>query len=300
MSTFIVVLSSWYGGFGPGIFATVLAGFLNNFIFLEPQFSFIGTGNAIATSIFLVQGFIISMISEAKRSADKQKDEFIAFASHELKNPLTVMKMSNNLLQEMSKDIKDKKFIEYLLKIDNYIDKVTSLINDLLDLTKIESGKLSLNKEIIDVDGLIRNIVKDQQLVTSTHRIILKGKISKKIFADKIRIGQVISNMITNAIKYSPGKTKIIVAIKNKKNVIAISVQDFGVGLTEKEQSKVFERYYRVSDNAEQGLGLGLYISQQIARLHNGKIGLRSKPGRGSMFFLQIPNDLSRPPNGKI
>ncbi len=288
MSTFIVVLSSWYGGLGAGISATILAGFLNNYLFLEPQFSFIGTGNAIATVIFLIQGFIISMISEAKRSSDKKKDEFIAFASHELKNPLTVMKMSNTLLQKMAKDIKNKKFTEYLVKTDSYIDKTTSLINELLDLTKIESGKLSLHKTTVDIDSLVREIVKDQQLITSTHKITVKGKTNKVIFADKIRIEQVLSNMITNAIKYSPGEKKVIVTIENKKTSVTISVQDFGIGLTEEEQKKVFERFYRATDTGAQGLGLGMYISQQVASLHGGKIWVKSLSGKGSTFYLQM------------
>lgn len=286
MSTFIVILSSWYGGLGPGILATILAGILSNFLFLEPKYSFIGIGNALATIIFFLQGLFISMISEAKRYADIQKDEFISFASHELKNPLTVLKTYNRLIQKIAKN---NRIIEYANKNDMYIDKIASLTNELLDISKIESGKLSLNKEYIEIYKLVQSLIQDQQLVSKTHKIKLIGTTKSKVYADKIRISQVIINMLTNAIKYSPGKKMVEVSIADKKNFVIISVRDYGIGLSKKEQSKVFERFYRAQDVESQGLGLGLYISKQIAQLHNAKLWVKSTKGKGSTFYLQMP-----------
>jgi signal transduction histidine kinase len=285
-STFIVILSAWYGGLGPGILATIIAGFLNNYLFLEPRFTLNGTGNTVSMIIFLIQGIFISMISEAKHQADTQKDEFISFASHELKNPLAVLKGYSSLI---NKKVSDKKIQNYAAKLDTNIDKITNLINELLDLTRIESGKLSLRKERVNIQSLVKNIIKDQQLVTSSHKIKLTGKSSKKILADKTRIGQVITNMITNAIKYSPGKKNVEVSIADKKNSIIITVKDYGIGLTEAEQDKIFNRFYRVKNTRTQGLGLGLFISQQIVHMHNGRLWVKSIKGKGSTFKCLLP-----------
>ena len=284
--TFIIILSAWYGGFVPGLIATALTAIVSNYLFLAPRFSFTGVEGTIATLIFILQGIVISMISEAKRLADTQKDEFISFASHELKNPLAVSKGYMTIIQRMSKD---KKILEYINRSSTNIDKVTDLINELLDVTKIESGKLSLHKESIDVDQFIQNVIRDQQLLTHTHKILLTGKTKKRIYIDETRINQVISNMITNAIKYSPGKKKVEISILDKKSSIIVSVKDYGMGLSHKEQQKVFDRYYRAGNAKAEGLGLGLYISLMIVNLHNGRLWVTSEKGKGSTFYLELP-----------
>lgn len=288
LSTFIIILSAWYGGAGPGIFATLLAGTLSNLLFLEPYLS-ITLESLITTVIFIFQGFLISMISEAKRHADLQKDEFIYVTSHELKNPLAVAKGYLELLKRTKATSGKKKSQEYITIAETYVDKVTALINELLDVTKVESGKLTLRKEQFDFARLTKEIVRDQQLLCDTHKIKLEGKANNIVCADKARISQVITNMITNAIKYSPGKKKVIVTLVNQKKAVQISIQDFGVGLSNEAQRKVFDRFYRVSNTSAQGLGLGLYIAQQIVLMHKGKIWLESILGKGTTFYLQLP-----------
>lgn len=289
LSTFIVVLSSWYGGIGPGILATILTAILSNFLFLEPGLSFSGLENALTTTIFLIQGLFISIISEAKRNADLQKDSFISFASHELKNPLTVIKSYNTLLGRSLKGKNSLKMKGFIARIDSQVDKITNLINDLLDVTKIASGKLILNKETLAIYSMLQDIIRDQQLLSPTHKIKFYGKSYKKIYADRIRISEVFINIINNAVKYSPGRRSIIVSITGKRNSVVVSVQDFGIGLSEQEKEKIFEQFYRAPGTKVEGLGLGLYIAQQIVILHQGKIWVESKLNKGSIFYVELP-----------
>lgn len=290
LSTFIIILSAWYGGIGPGIFATIIAGILVNLLLLEPKF-IINEESILTTFIFFIQGILISMISEAKRHADLQKDEFISFASHELKNPLSVIKGYLSLIQTgiADKKIKKRKIARYTETADAYVDKTTNLINELLDVTKIESSKLTLRKEKFPIHDLVKSIITDQRMLTDTHKIQFISKTTKKVYADKTRLNQVITNMVTNAIKYSAGKKKIIVTVSSAKNVVKISVQDFGIGLSDDAQKKVFERFYRAPDSQTEGLGLGLFIAQQIAVLHKGRIYLQSELGKGTTFYLELP-----------
>lgn len=290
--TFIIILSAWFGGFGPGMLATILTGVVSNYLFIEPRFSFTGIDGSIATIIFILQGITISLISEAKRQTDKQKDDFIGFASHELKNPLAAIQGNAQILQRTINNLKKKQVMDIANSINDQAKRATYLINELLDITKIESGKLTFHKEKFYLFDLLDSIVKEQKLIYITHKIILKGKTRKKVFCDKYRISQVIVNLITNAIKYSPNANKIVVSIKNNRREVVVSVQDFGKGITKDNVKKVFEAYFRegaVSHGTIQGLGLGLYISQEIAKKHNGRLWVESTEGKGSTFYLSLP-----------
>jgi len=130
------------------------------------------------------------------------------------------------------------------------------------------------------------------QSFIQSHKIILKGKVRSNIRADKIRLGQVISNLIRNARKYSPDADKIIVMVENKSKHLFISVQDFGIGIDYDDQEKIFEPFFRAKNNVKkqiQGLGLGLHISKELIHLHKGKMWLKSRPKKGSTFYLSFP-----------
>ena len=146
-----------------------------------------------------------------------------------------------------------------------------------------------MNKQTIDIFSLLKDTTRDQKIIAKSHSIKLVGKTNKKIYADKIRISQVINNLITNAIKYSPGKKQIIISIANKEGGVIVAVKDFGIGLSAEEQGKIFERFYRANAAKTPGHGLGLYISWQIITMHNGKISLKSTPGKGSTFYVDLP-----------
>jgi signal transduction histidine kinase len=222
----------------------------------------------------------------------RQKDDFIGIASHELKTPVTSVKAYTQILRNRFTKAEDMKSAELARKMDLQLDKLTNLIADLLDVTKIESDKLQFNEMYFDFNELVVETVEELQRITERHKIILELGVSKTVYGDRERTSQVIANFITNAIKYSPSSDKIIVKTEAAKNNVMLRVQDFGVGISEKEQDKVFERFYRVNGNKNEtypGLGLGLYISAEIIKRQKGEIWVESEKGKGSTFCFCLP-----------
>jgi two-component system CheB/CheR fusion protein len=227
---------------------------------------------------------------EERIEIDRRKDEFISIASHELKTPVTSLKAYTQILQSTFDEDKNEKASAMLGKMDKQIDKLTSLIVDLLDVTKIDKGEMVFDFEKFDINELITEIAEEMQRTTQKHKIKLELNDCKKIKGDRNRIGQVIVNFISNAIKYSPGKNKIIVSSKCDDKNVTISVRDFGIGIPKAEHTNIFKRFYRVLGNYTfPGLGLGLYISSEIIKRHKGEISFQSKEGKGSTFYFQIP-----------
>lgn len=230
---------------------------------------------------------------EERIEIDKKKDEFISIASHELKTPVTSLKAYTQILQSTFDEDKNEKASAMLSKMDKQIDKLTGLIVDLLDVTKIDKGEMVFDIEKFDINDLVTEIAEEMQRTTQKHKIKLELKDCKKIRGDRNRIGQVIVNFISNAIKYSPGKEKIIVSSKCEDQQVIISVKDFGIGIPKSEHDHIFKRFFRVSGKNNYtfpGLGLGLYISSEIIKRHKGEISFESKEGKGSTFRFQIPS----------
>lgn len=225
------------------------------------------------------------------KSLAAQKDTFLGIASHELKTPLTSLKLYAQVLERMLRKTGDEKNAAFAKKMDGQIVKLTSLIGDLLDVTKINSGKIHLNEEAFDFEKLVIETVEDQQMATS-FQIELNTEPVGMVFADQERISQVMTNLISNAIKYAPNTEKIIVSTRRAGENVEFSVQDFGIGIPEDIKDKVFEQYYRVSGGDEStipGLGLGLYISAQIIERSKGKIWVKSASKKGSTFSFSLP-----------
>ena len=231
-------------------------------------------------------------ITERKR-IEQRKDEFLSIASHELKTPVTSIKGYGQILQHLLKQNVQGGSLTILTKLDFQINKLTTLVNDLLDVTRIQAGKLQLREELFDFTALVNEVVEDMQRTTQQHKIIKKlGKATKTVYGDRNRIEQVLINLIANAIKYSPATDKIIVSANTDKERVIFSVKDFGLGIPKDSQEKIFERYYRASsidENAIAGLGLGLYISNEIIKRQQGKIWFESATGKGSTFFFSLP-----------
>lgn len=228
---------------------------------------------------------------EFRKEAERKKDEFISIASHELKTPMTSIKGYIQLL-ERSLDKNDKETIRARLhKVQNQIEKLNLLIADLLDISKIESGKLKFNKQYFSFDNLLEHLIEVMQQSNPQVKIVKKGSVDGNIFGDEMRIEQVIINFITNAIKYGPDGEEIHINSEIRDNELYFSVKDFGIGMSEEHQQKIFEKFYRIEETSErfQGLGIGLYICQEIIDRHKGKIGAHSVLGEGSEFYFQIP-----------
>ena len=221
-----------------------------------------------------------------------RREEFFSIASHELKTPVTSLKAYTQLLlmdAEKSMDMQHKTMLE---RMDIQINKLTFLINDLLDISKIENGQLVFNKELFVLNDLVLEIISDMQPISINQEIIFKNNEAVSVCADRERIRQVISNFISNAIKYASGGKKIIISIEKQGHKAICSVQDFGKGISQGEFDNIFERFYRVSGpnlNTYPGLGLGLFICKEVIEKHGGKIGLKSESGKGSTFFFELP-----------
>lgn len=227
---------------------------------------------------------------EEQKQASKRKDEFISVASHELKTPLTSIKGYIQLLERtVRKDDPTHVYVERTLVQINKLDR---LIADLLDISKIESGKLKLDKRDFDISVMLRNTIEISTQSFPNYEIVLEGTPGVIIHGDDIRLEQVIQNFLSNAVKYSPTIKKVIVSCTLLPGkILEVRVKDFGIGINPEEQAFVFDKFYRTPDSSThfQGLGIGLYISADILQRHEATYGVESEPGKGSSFYFRIP-----------
>ncbi len=228
------------------------------------------------------------------KELDQQKDSFLSMASHELKTPVTTIKAYGQIAEAMLEKKGDTETLAMISKMGIQVNKLTNLIGDLLDITRIQKGKLRYKEDFFNLNEVVKDVVDDMQRTSTTHRIQNNAGEDIKIYGDKEKIGQVLNNLISNAIKYSPGADKIIVSTQPKDNGVEVSVQDFGIGIPAKEQQHVFEQFYRVTGNNQStfpGMGIGLYICSEITKMHGGKIWADSVMGEGSTFHIWLPKD---------
>lgn len=237
-------------------------------------------------------GYTIDISTQ--KELQRQKDEFIGIASHELKTPVTSIKAYTQLLKEIFTQRGDSIETQMLTKMDGQITKLSNLIADLLDVTKIHAGKLQFNDAYFNFDKMAEEVVDELQRTTQRHQIVKQFSGVGMVYGDEHRLAQVVTNFLTNAIKYSPHANKIVVITTIEDGHAKLCVQDFGIGIPADNQDKVFEQFYRVSNNKQHlypGLGLGLYISSEIIRREGGKIGVESTEGQGSTFYFMLPRD---------
>lgn len=228
---------------------------------------------------------------EFRKQAERKKDEFISIASHELKTPLTSVKGYVQLL-ERSIDKGDVPTLKkHLAKAQVQLEKLNELITDLLDISKIESGKLKFNKRPFIIDDMLDSVIEIIHQSNPEFKLLKTGSVKREICGDEMRIEQVVINFLTNAIKYSPGTSEVHITVEDRGESVYVGVRDFGIGIDEELQKNVFEKFYRVEETAIhfQGLGIGLYISAEIIKRHGGEVGVKSIPGEGSEFYFNVP-----------
>ncbi len=229
-----------------------------------------------------------SQLFEQVKSLSDKKDEFIALASHELKTPLTTIK---GYLQVLSKTEKDQMSELFLNKSLYQVNKLNSLVEDLLNMSRVEAGKLEFNLEIFDLREMLLDIAETFIYSTKSHKLLYDfGNVPAIIEGDKQRIEQAITNLMSNAVKYSPDADKIYLNLKVSSKSVIISVRDEGIGLNEEQQKQLFTRFYRAeSTKGISGLGLGLYLTREIIDRHQGEVSVKSKQGEGSEFTFTLP-----------
>ncbi|MEO7800450.1 MAG: ATP-binding protein [Ginsengibacter sp.] len=222
----------------------------------------------------------------------RKKDEFMSVASHELKTPITSVKGALQIVERFTLNDEHMKAVQpFVQQANRQVNKLTAIINDLLDITKIQSGQLKLFISEFTARELLDECYEQVRFSLNGHSIIMKGDLDKKISADKYRMEQVMNNLISNALKYSPGKSEVLIEVEHQADSIKISVTDYGIGIAKEKIPYIFGRFFRVEETSQSfsGLGLGLYISSEIVRRHQGNIGVTSEAGIGTTFWLNIP-----------
>jgi signal transduction histidine kinase len=221
------------------------------------------------------------------------KDDLLSMTSHDLRTPLTVLRGQAQLMQRTltRNTATPEQLLNRVELIMNQTDRLSDMLNRLLDLTKVEAGRLDLRLEPTDLVKLIRGTVEAVQGLSATHHITVKARSQLHGCWDSGRLAQVLQNLLTNAIKYSPEGGRIDVAATSDKRQVTVSVRDQGLGIPAEDLPQLFDRFYRVAGTRGlEGSGLGLYICQGIISSHGGRIWAASEgPGRGSTFAFTLP-----------
>jgi PAS domain S-box-containing protein len=226
-----------------------------------------------------------------RREIEQRKEDFISIASHEMKTPLTSIKGNVQLLERRAQRNNDTAYIDGLATANKSIARLERLIYDLLDVSKIQSGKIEFNYTSFDFDQLVAEAVSGVQVTTQTHHLKITGASNTTIAADYGRLEQVLINLLNNAVKYSPAANEVKIHISKASDYVKVSITDDGVGIHVRDQKRIFERFYRADQITEKfpGVGIGLYVSSQIVKEHKGTLWVESEEGKGSVFNFTIP-----------
>lgn len=230
---------------------------------------------------------------EATEELMRKKDEFMSIASHELKTPVTSLRGSLQLLDRLGKKLESENpIVRFIEKSLRQTEKLSLLLSDLTDMTKIQEGKMILNYSEFDALVMIKESIDDVRSQENiSHELIIDCDGEMIIKADRARLEQVVNNFLNNAIKYSPNANRVVVNCAIEGDNWKLTVQDFGIGIPKNKSKYLFDRFYRVQESESKfsGLGLGLFISAEIITRHRGKIGVESTYGEGSTFWFSVP-----------
>jgi len=234
---------------------------------------------------------VLHEITEQKED-EIRKNDFIGMVSHELKTPLTSLSAIVQVLHAKLKKIEDPFVPGALEKANNQVKKMGSMINGFLNVSRLESGKIHMDRQRFNMAALIKEAEEDAAIAINSHLILFSPADEIWVNADREKIGQVISNLISNAVKYSPLGSSIVVGCVTANGQVQVSVTDEGMGISQEDMPRLFERYYRVKGNETKhiaGFGIGLYLCSEIIKGHGGEIWAESIPGKGSTFYFTLP-----------
>jgi two-component system sensor histidine kinase VicK len=237
--------------------------------------------------------FIGSVLDITEQKMDEiRKNDFIGMVSHELKTPLTSLKGYVQFLGQIARKKQDEATLNLVNRADSQITKMNTLINGFLDVSRLEAGKINLECRPTDLRSLVQQIIEDAEVVTNTHRISLITGDPIQVNIDSDKIGSVISNLLSNALKYSTPDTTIEIRCEKTGDFAKISIKDEGSGIKLSDQERLFERFYRVESTDNKmisGFGIGLYLCAEIIQRHGGEIGVNSEINQGSTFYFLLP-----------
>lgn len=321
-----IVISSFIGGYVCGIITTFVSTTLI-IVFSNPTLHLPGQGlRMFSLILFAIEGIVVSLIITTKSNSeqiryhkDKEKklkkrietleidiehgkkeirsrDEFLSIASHELKTPLTSMLLQTQHALHNIRNVSMANFsIESLLKmlenVEHQTKRLSKMINDLLNVSLMTTGNLHLEYEEVHLNTVVAQVLDEfsPRLEREHYTVRLTEKDELIGMFDKVRIEQAISNLISNAIKYGEQKPIEVILRKHEHNA-QIFVVDHGIGIPKEKQKQIFELFERAAESEKfKGLGVGLYITQQIVKAHDGILDVRSQPGKSTTFLLQLP-----------
>ncbi len=249
-----------------------------------------------AASPITKNGVLVGTVIEVQDITERQRlerrrDEFLSLASHELKTPITSIKaLAEFQLRRVQHRDANEKELKALESINRQADRLTRLVNDMLDVSRIATDRLTIQFEDVDLSALVREVIEQQQMVHTTHTFILRDLYPCIVYANHDRLQQVMLNLVSNATHHSPAGSTIRITMQPARDEVIVSVQDEGVGIPRNKQDKLFQRFYQAQEKPARGLGLGLYISKDIIRRHGGMIWVESEEGKGSTFFFSLPS----------
>jgi signal transduction histidine kinase len=230
--------------------------------------------------------------NSARKELEQRKDDFINMASHELRTPLTAVKIQTQLVRKRLAKHSQHEAATALCRVEGPVKQLERLIAELLDVSRIQAGRLEYIRERVDLDELLREVTDTMQHMSPSHAILVRGSVQTSLIGDRDRLRQVFTNLLSNAIKYSPDAKTVEVELSATAEAVTIRVTDHGLGIPREQRDKIFERFYRASDLSQRaipGLGMGLYIVAEIVKRHGGTITVDSEVGKGSTFTVTLP-----------
>jgi signal transduction histidine kinase len=321
----VTVLIAWLWGTGPAILAIVLGGLLLNDLFLPPLGSFTFEWHESLPLVPLLLAELVVVLITAQRESARQqamvaqqdlqaraseleqanqtKDQFLSMASHELKTPITVIRGQvqyslRRLARQKDLPPEAAALKETLEQVDQQTHQLQGLVNDFLDLSILRAERMPLRPGRCDLSSICRKVLQEQQAL-SGRSIVLQAPSTPVILdADCERIGQVVINLVTNALKYSPEASTVRVAISQSDTAVTLQVHNDGQPIPAQQQEHIFKPYYRTPNaqtSSTKGWGLGLAISKEIVKRHQGHIWVESSSEKGTTFFVQLPLKASCP-----
>ena len=227
------------------------------------------------------------------KQLEKEREDIIGFVAHELRNPLANLVLCNEIMSDALKNNNREELKEMLERNQSNVKRLNKMIAELYEATRINSGYMQLEIAPLNFGDMITEAIDTVKVLQPAYNIIVKGKTDLQLRGDRYRLIQVITNYLSNGIKYSNGKTDVILAVEHNDREVTVSVKDEGLGISQEQLPHIFERFFRAERTRNiEGIGLGLYLCRQIIHAHKGQVWAESEEGKGSTFYFSIPNNL--------
>ena len=246
------------------------------------------------TAILLVIGYLVLQSFEKLAQANQMKSEFVSIVSHQLRTPLTSIKWTLSLMMLEKDNALTEEQLEKLGIIKEGNQRMINLVNDLLNISRIEHGKLNLKPEKLSLGKIVQDLIKEYSALAKASNIEFSLKLERLplVLIDREGIELILRNLIDNAIRYSKSGGLIKIQLAKKNNSVRCEIQDSGVGIPDKDQGKIFQKFFRsqnIMKYQTEGTGLGLFIAKSVIKASNGEIGFQSQENKGSTFWFELP-----------